>query len=47
MSREFSAAVGARGGRVLVREDFAHPFMDRDETVRRARSAAIRQFISQ
>jgi alpha/beta superfamily hydrolase len=45
MSRELSDAIAARGGLVLVRDDFAHPFMDRDEAVRGARVEAVQKFV--
>ncbi|MGH8631806.1 MAG: alpha/beta hydrolase [Burkholderiales bacterium] len=44
-TREFADVVQARGGRVLTRRDFAHPFMDFDFTVHAARQALIRSFL--
>jgi len=39
-------AIEAGGGRVEVRPDFAHPFMDRDARVHRERLALIRDFLA-
>jgi len=45
-SRPLIEAIQAGGGRVEVRPDFAHPFMDRDPRVHRARLALIRDFLA-
>lgn len=45
-SRELIEAIEAGGGRVEVRPDFAHPFMDRDPRVHRERLALIRDFLA-
>lgn len=39
-------AIEAGGGRVEVHPDFAHPFMDRDPRVHRARLELIRDFLA-
>lgn len=44
-SEELIEAIHERGGRVEVRPDFAHPFMDRDPGVHRERVALIRDFL--
>jgi alpha/beta superfamily hydrolase len=45
-SQELIDAIVERGGQVEVRPDFAHPFMDRDPVVHRARLELIRDFLS-
>jgi len=45
-SRPLIEAIEAGGGRVEVRPDFAHPFMDRDPRVHRERLALIRDFLA-
>ena len=44
-SEELIEVIRERGGRVEVRPDFAHPFMDRDPGVHRERIALIRDFL--
>lgn len=44
-TREFADVVQARGGQVVTRRDFAHPFMDFDFAARTARQALIRSFL--
>ena len=45
MTREFAETVQARGGQVVTRRDFAHPFMDFDFAAHAARQALIRSFL--
>jgi len=44
-TRELADIVQARGGRVVTRRDFAHPFMDFDFAAHLARQALIRSFL--
>lgn len=45
-SQELREAVQARGGRAELQPDFAHPFMDADAGIHRARLAGIRAFLT-
>jgi predicted esterase len=46
LTEELAAIVRSRGGRVLTRSDFAHPFMDLDYPAHAARQALIRSFLT-
>lgn len=42
---ELRAAAAARGARVVLHEEFAHPFMDRDPALRAERAALVHDFL--
>ena len=42
---ELRAAAAARGARVVLHEEFAHPFMDRDPALRAERVALVHDFL--
>lgn len=44
-SAELVGRAGARGARTEERADWAHPFMDRDEAIHRARLDLVRSFL--
>jgi alpha-beta hydrolase superfamily lysophospholipase len=43
---ELRSAAQARGARVVLHEEFAHPFMDRDAAVRAEREALVHDFLA-
>jgi alpha-beta hydrolase superfamily lysophospholipase len=45
-SQEIMELARSRGGRVVIRGDYAHPFMDSDSRVHRERLELIRAFLS-
>jgi predicted esterase len=45
-SQALREMVQARGGRAELQPDFAHPFMDLDYGIHRARLALIRDFLA-
>jgi hypothetical protein len=42
---ELRTVAGSRGGRVVMSDEFAHPFMDRDPAIHGKRQELIKAFL--